>query len=343
MPRLHFEDFTPGTTTTYGPRTFGQDEIIAFAREFDPQPMHVDAAGAGRSFYGTLIASGWHLCAASMRMLYDGYIGVSASMGSPGIDETRWQKPVKPGDTMVLRQHVLERRESKSRPDMGLVLSRSELVNQHGEICMTQTSWGMMGRRDVAPGAGAAAPRKRKPATAAPGGSLAERPVGDGPGRRAPLLDELAIGRVMSIGAFTFTPEAIKRFARDWDPQPFHMDEEAAKQSAFGGLCASGWHTASVWMKLMIAHRQRQMEAAAADGEHMAKLGPSPGFRNLRWLKPVYAGDTISYYSVLADKRPSASRPQWGLVFSQNVGENQNGERVFEFMGSVLWARQAGA
>lgn len=338
MPRLYFEDFIPGTTTTYGSRTFSQDEIVAFAREFDPQPMHVDAEAAGRSFYGTLIASGWHLCSAGMRMLYDGYIRESASMGSPGVDETRWQKPVKPGDTLTLRQSVLERRESKSRPDMGLVLSRSELIDQHGDTCMMQTSWGMMGRRDAAPGGGGS--RGRQPAAAGSGGSLADRAPGDGPGQRAPLFDDLVVGRVMSIGSFAFTPEVIKRFARDWDPQPFHMDEAAAKESHFGALCASGWHTASVWMKLMIAHRRRQMEAAAADGERMAKLGPSPGFRNLRWMKPVYAGDTISYYSVLADKRPSASRPQWGLVFSQNVGENQHGERVFEFMGSVLWERR---
>ena len=143
------------------------------------------------------------------------------------------------------------------------------------------------------------------------------------------------------IEGHTFTPEDIVGFARQFDPQPFHVDAEAAKSSLFGALCASGWHTASVWMKRMVGYRDRTRTDALARGERPARLGPSPGFSNLKWLKPVYAGDTIAYRSTVTAKRASASRPGWGLVFHHNTGTNQHGEEVFAFDGMVFWDRRA--
>ncbi len=117
------------------------------------------------------------------------------------------------------------------------------------------------------------------------------------------------------------------------------MDEAAARASLFGRLAASGWHTAAVWMAAMVAHRKRQI---AATNGRPARLGPSPGFRNLRWSKPVLAGDRITYVSEIADKRPSASRPDWGLFFHRNTGVNQHGEEVFSFDGCVFVERRPG-
>ena len=155
-------------------------------------------------------------------------------------------------------------------------------------------------------------------------------------------FDEIEIGHSAELGSHHFTAEAIKVFAGAYDPQSFHVDEEAAKDSHFGALCASGWHTASVWMRLMVDHVKADMQKAMAEGRRPATLGPSPGFRDLKWLKPVYAGDIITYSSTVIGKRESASKPRWGLVEHHNIGVNQKGERVFEFVGTVFWERKPG-
>lgn len=153
-------------------------------------------------------------------------------------------------------------------------------------------------------------------------------------------LEEIAIGDRRDYGSFTFTADAIRTFAMQFDPQPFHLDEEAGRRSLFGGLAASGWHVGSVCMKLLVAERQRMIAEANERGVDVAVWGPSPGFRELRWIKPVLAGDTVSYSSVVESVRPSGSRPQWGIVQSRNTGINQRGEMVFSFLGSAFVPRR---
>jgi acyl dehydratase len=116
------------------------------------------------------------------------------------------------------------------------------------------------------------------------------------------------------------------------------MDEEAAAKSFLGGLCASGWHTAAVMMKLMVRHFTTEAEAATARGEPAPALGPSPGFDNLKWLKPVYAGDEIAYSGRIVDKRMTQSRPGWGIISMEVTGANQKGEPVFAYTGHVFVA-----
>jgi acyl dehydratase len=156
-------------------------------------------------------------------------------------------------------------------------------------------------------------------------------------------FEDLVIGSRVDLGRHTFTADAIKAFATLYDPQPFHMDEEAARASSFGALCASGWHTAAVWMKLMVAERQRQTDAALARGEDPGRMGPSPGFTDLKWLRPVFAGDTIAYATEVIELRASRSKPHWGLMRSHNTGTNQHGVTVFSFIGNVFVPRRAGA
>lgn len=146
---LYWEDFVPGETVELGRHTFNQEEMIEFARKFDPQPFHIDPVAAKDTFFGGLIASGWHTCSVGMRILCESYINRSVSLGSPGLDNIRWLKPVRPGDTITYRRVVLEARASKSRPDAGLVKSRTEAVNQRGELVLTMEGWGMFGRRPV--------------------------------------------------------------------------------------------------------------------------------------------------------------------------------------------------
>ena len=150
MPRFYWEDFTPGSVDTYGPRPVTREEIIAFAAEFDPQPMHLDEEAARATLLGGLAASGWHSCAILMRMSCDWFMLDSSSMGSPGIDEVRWLRPLRPGDQMTLRRTVLEARASRSKPNMGTAKFRYDLLNQSGETVTSLTCTIMFGRREAA-------------------------------------------------------------------------------------------------------------------------------------------------------------------------------------------------
>jgi len=154
------------------------------------------------------------------------------------------------------------------------------------------------------------------------------------------FFEEMALGQRRDVGSFTFTAEAIKRFAAQFDPQRFHLDEEAGRNSLFGGLAASGWHVGSVCMKLLVADAQRQSAEAAARGEKVAVWGPSPGFRDLRWIKPVLAGDTISFASEIVGLRTSETRPEWGIVQGRHSGTNQRGELVYSLLATAFVPRR---
>ena len=148
MPELYWEDFEPGQVIEIeGTTTLTKDEIMEFAREWDPQPFHIDEAAAEKSIYGGVIASGWHTGAATMRLLVDGLLGKTASLGSPGLDEMRWLKPVRPGDTLRARAVVHETRPSRSKPDRGTVKVTWETYKPAGEKVMTMTGIQMIARR----------------------------------------------------------------------------------------------------------------------------------------------------------------------------------------------------
>ena len=340
-PRLHFEDFAPGSTRIDGGVTVTKDDIVAFARRFDPQPFHIDEEAAKRAFVGGLIASGWHTCALTMRMIADGFILDTASMGAPGIEELKWLQPVRPGNTLRVRATVLDARPSQSRPDRGLVRFRFEALNQADEIAMVQTNWIMIGRRDASPLPEAEASTRSQSPGQAKAASRSASPLPQAREEDVMIspFDDLVPGATSQLEAHRFTADDIIDFAQRFDPQPFHVDPEAARRSSFGGLAASGWHTAAVWMRLMITHR----EHAAQARKPTIELGPSPGFTDLRWLKPVYADDTIAYSSTLTDKRPSASRPGWNLAHHRNIGVNQTGDEVFRFQSCVFWRERVGS
>ncbi len=157
------------------------------------------------------------------------------------------------------------------------------------------------------------------------------------------FFEDIVIGQRREVGSFTFTAADIKKFASQFDPQRFHLDEEEGRKSLFGGLAASGWHVASVCMKLMVADGQRQAREEVARGEPVAAWGPSPGFRELRWFKPVLAGDTISYSSEVESTRTSEKRPEWGILQARNTGTNQRGETVFSFLATAFVPRRDAA
>lgn len=136
----YFEDYIPGRTVDCGSFSLSEAEIIAFAKEYDPQPFHVDPVAAADGPFGGLIASGWHTTSMMMRLLVERFISPESSLGAAGVDEVRWPKPVRPGDTLRLRATVLEARRSKSKPDRGIIRSLAEVTNQHGEAVMRVTA-----------------------------------------------------------------------------------------------------------------------------------------------------------------------------------------------------------
>ncbi len=150
-------------------------------------------------------------------------------------------------------------------------------------------------------------------------------------------LDEyFAIGRTIDLGSYTFDADAIKAFARRYDPQPFHLDEHAAAGSVFKKLCASGWHTAAVWMKLNIATGLAGSIVEWDGPGPRPVFGPSPGLRNLKWLKPVYAGETVSYTRKALNHRALSKRPGWRVLTVSGEAFDSTGDKVMQFDSGVL-------
>ena len=149
-PKWAFEDFREGDTIALATKRVTAEEIVEFAGEFDAQPMHLDEEAGKASILGGLSASGWHSCAMFMRMMCDGFLLDSTSQGSPGIEYVRWKKPVLAGDTLTGRSTILALRASKSKPGLGFVTVRSEMLNQHGEIVLELQNTGMFLTREAA-------------------------------------------------------------------------------------------------------------------------------------------------------------------------------------------------
>lgn len=328
MARIHFEDIRAGEVTTFGRVEVTAADIVAFARAWDPQPFHLDEAAGRASLLGGLAASGWHTASLLMRMNCDGWLNESTSLGGPGVDEMRWLKPVRPGDVLTVRHTVLEARPSASKPALGMALFLFEVENQRGETVLTQKNPIFFARRGAPP------PRSGLYDTPPPGPEIdAPEPVASAD---FPLAGEdWVAGRELPLGSYRFERESIVDFARRFDPQPFHLDEAAAAKSPFGRIAASGWHTAAAWMRLMIEAKDRAVAARRARGEALPATGPSPGYRDLKWFKPVYAGDTVRYSMTPLGVRPT-SRPGWGIASAANRGVNQFGEPVFAFTSAVF-------
>lgn len=326
---LHFEDFAVGDVAHYGAYAVTAGEIMEFAALYDPQPFHLDASAAAKLMLGGLSASGWHSAAMLMRMNCDAFLNASASWGGASIEAVRWLQPVRPGDVLSVRRVTRAARASASRPEIGIVDFAFAVLNQHGQTVMTQDNAMMIGRAGMA--------RVDRPLKAAPPPPLpSPLPM---PGEPV-WFEDILPGMRMDIGAHQFGQGEIITFATAYDPQPFHLSEAGAAASHFGRLAASGWQTAGLWMRHMV--QARQQTRANLQAVRLPQPGPSPGFVNMRWLRPVFAGDTLRFDSTVVEKRATASRPGWGLVTSHNTGVNQHGTRVFEFTSSLFWEMQRG-
>lgn len=319
-----YEDFEPGSRESYGTVSVGEAEMVAFAKDFDPQPMHLDATSAQASRVGGLIASGWFTCARNQRLITDHLIAHSAWLGSPGTANLKWLAPVRPGDHLTGTMEVLGR-HAAATPDRGLVALRLTLVNQDQIPILAQESLACFARR--APGTPDDAPPP--PALPDEAYSTTLTPAGMPPG----TIETFIPGSIIRFGSHTFSQAEMRAFALAHDPQPIHLDEDAARAAGHRALVASPWHTTAVWMGEVIRYWQRVEQA----GHTLPKRGPGFGFTDLRWLRPVLADDTLTYHARILEARRSASKPGWGILSQRNYAINQNGEAVFAFTGSVLW------
>lgn len=336
---IHHEDLEIGRTVSFGSLSVSKEDIVDYASRFDPQPIHLDEEAARKSIVGGLCASGFHSCALLMRMLADDVLANATSLGSPGIDEVKWMKPVRPGDTLSARLVCREKRALGSRPEVGLAKLMIEMLNGAGETVMSWDSMQLLRVRSP----GAAAPAGAGGSSSSPRAvSLWDMP-GTDPDRSSNFFEDRQIGEIYSLGSHTFTRDEIMEFAARFDPQPFHLDDEAASRSLFGRLSASGWHTTAIWIRQFVRYRQEIERDMRARGLVPAQYGPSPGFRNLRWLKPVYPGDTIEFRGRVDTKLDWRSRPDRGLIETENQGRNQNGELVFALRGRILAEKRAPA
>jgi acyl dehydratase len=154
------------------------------------------------------------------------------------------------------------------------------------------------------------------------------------------FYEDIRVGDRVELGTHFFTADDIKIFARQFDPQAFHVDEEGGARSHFGALVASGWHTASMWMRKLVDYRKREADAIRMRGERVPLVGPSPGFRDMRWYKPVFVGDTITYAFEVIDMRVSQSKSGRGIVNMLGVGDNQHGVRVISFESATFVERR---
>ncbi len=150
------------------------------------------------------------------------------------------------------------------------------------------------------------------------------------------FFEDLKPDHRFELGSKKFDADYIKGFAVKYDPQSFHMDEEAAKNSHFGALCASGWQTVSCWMRLYVDTNMADRAARSDKGEVLPELGVSPGIEQIKWMRPVYVSDEITYSQTIMTKRPLNSRPGWGLVMSMCEGKNQNEEMVLSFISKSM-------
>ena len=144
LARQSFEDYVAGAVYEFGAIAVDEDEVISFGQQFDPQPFHTDPAAASEWHFGGLIASGWHTAGLAMRLLVDQFLPVTASLGSPGVDELRWHKPVRPGDELTLRVTILEARRSASKPDRGFMRTHIEVLNQLGDVVMDMKAMNLL-------------------------------------------------------------------------------------------------------------------------------------------------------------------------------------------------------
>lgn len=298
-----FEDFEVGRTGTFGGREVTADALADFA----------ESVGFPA---GSPAAIRWFAVALQLRMIVDDLLNKSSSQGAPGLEDAQWHADVAVGDVLEVRYQVLERRQGRSRPEIGFVRLQFDTVNRQDAIVLSVRQWMMFGIRTALP---AASPDLSTPA---PAHYFPPRERGDLVRAEQPWRgwDDPVAGLASDTGSYRFMASDIQAFAQAFDPQPFHVSESAAKRSLFGALCASGLHSVVVC-------------AALADGGPWHE-GPK-GLKNLRWHRPVFAGERLWYRSVVESVVRSGDCHAIQWVHRKDQGLDSMHRVVLEFEDQV--------
>ncbi|WP_321800234.1 MaoC/PaaZ C-terminal domain-containing protein [Burkholderia sp. BCC1988] len=312
------------------------EDIVQFAREYDPQPMHVDPEAAKGSLVGGLIASGLHTSSLAARLIADSLPLGSTPVAIQNVDMVKWVRPVRAGDRLQLRQTILQSRKSQTS-NAEIVQYKFDVLNGQDEEVMNQTAWIAFGPRaddlqQYMERGGDALAGSREEADGSSQRDQGSRHLDRG------YFDEVVVGESAILGHHQFSAEEIERFTRTYDSLSCHWqhDESLLSQHSDSRI-APGWLVTSVWMKLYVTERNKTVHATASECGHKPRYGLSPGIWDMKWLAPVYAGDVLTYSARVSKTRLVNSKPGWGLVFYENDAVNQRGERVFECKTAIFW------
>jgi acyl dehydratase len=299
--RFFFEDFPSGKVFDFAHFPLTRELIDAYIAEFDPL-----FGGPERDASGGRFASPWQMNALLMRLNYDCWMFEAAGRGSPGVDEARWFRPAAAGDVITGRYTVRSARVLRSKPHLGLVQYFHELFANGGRV-MYQLNSVILERKDKEPLIQAPDPSRTQP---------------------APRVEQDTAGIPIPLGERDFAAEDILKFAGIYDPQPFHVDIEAANKGPFGALAASGWHTVAQWAS---AYAETFDAGRKGLPRPLAVLWMKP----LIWKKPVYAGERIAFdFTPLKTERDTSGKT---VVTARNRGVDSNGGVVIDFtIGMVV-------
>ena len=323
--RLFWEDFAVGQVMTFGQCKISREDILGFARHYDPQPFHIDEQAARLTMLKGLAASGWHVCTIFMRMLHDGLLSRCRFAGLYAIEEIKWRVPVRPGDQLSGRVVCLDTQPHSGRPGRGLCTFFCESISAHGHPVMSWRLQLEFARRD------GAADNSTTPESEARS-STAPRLPGD---HGIKFFEDACRGDEIMLGSYEFSPDKIVRFNETYTRQPIHPDATP------GRLSASGWHVTAIWMKQLVRYYMREAQKSRAVGRPVPLLGPSLGIKRLQWHSPVYADDVLTFSCWVERKINAVSKPGWGLLVVGADALNANNQCVTSFFSQLFLERRS--
>lgn len=303
----------------YGPHQVSEAELIAYAREIDPQPMHLDAKSEQARLVGGLIGSGWQTAAINHALVVKTLFAPGEVVALLGVPRLKWAAPARVGDVLSGEARLVRHRASRSHPGHSIVELDMYLMNQRGQVMLEVEERLLV--RGAMPGAEDRRLRLPEPEVL---------PRDDTPARLGPVED-MPVGLVYPVGSHTFDAAFARSFVAKHDPLPGLIDPEAPG--------VSGWHAAARWLRQTI-DLFNSLEQA---GHALPQRGPGMGLKNVVWHKPVRPGDTLRYYSRVEAARRSASRPGWGILTLRNYAFNQRDEAVLAFTCFWLWGARKDA
>ena len=322
--KLCWEDFSAGQKFHFGHNVIGRDDIVRFARLYDPQPFHTDEHAAKLTMLEGLAASGWHVCTIFMRMLDEGLLSRCKHAGIDTIDEVQWRVPVRPNDQLRCRITCLDLQPSLANTGHGLGIFYCEAINSHQDTVMTwRLQLKLVSRNGIGDQCSAVSKKNAR----------ASSVVRRSKEHAINFFEDVQVGDDIELGSYTLSRERILAFNTNYGHQPVHPD------ARLGHVSASGWHLTAIWMQRLVRYYNREARWLESTGRAVPQLGPSPGVKDLRWHRPVYEGDTLSFSCWAERKVGMSSKSGWGLLYVGSDVYNQDSELILSFHAFLFLER----